>query len=93
MKMMHTWDIEIPEDCYIDLQDLIHFDEQDGKTGMADMADAFIHEDYAAMKKKFPKKQHRFWENNPLDRINLEYAAVDAYVAFELFRVYSSELE
>ena len=27
MKMKHTLDIEIAEDHYIDLQDLIHFDE------------------------------------------------------------------
>ena len=93
MKMMRTWDIEIPEDCYIDLQDLIHFDEQDGKTVMAHMSTAYIHEDYARMKEKFPKKNHNFLEKNPPDWINLEYAAIDAYVAFELFRVYSSELE
>ena len=94
MKMMRTWNIKIPEDHYIDLQGLIHFDEQDGdKTGMAHMATAFIHEGYERMKKKFHKRNHNFWEKNPLDWINLEYAAIDAYVAFELFRVYSSELE
>ena len=93
MNMMHTCNIEIPEECYIDLQDLIHFDEQDGKTGMADMAAAYIHEDYAGMKTTFPKRQHMCWQKNPLDWINLDYAAVDAYVSFELYRKYSSENE
>ena len=57
------------------------------------MAAAYIHEDYGDMKTTFPKRQHRAWQKNPLDRINLDYAAVDAYVSFELYRIYSSEDE
>ena len=92
MKMKHTLDIEIHEDHYIDLQDLIHFDEQDGeKTGMAHMATAFIHQRYEEMKKKFDKRNHAKWGKCPLDSTNLHYAAIDAYVAFELFRIYTSD--
>ena len=90
IKMMHTWGIEIPADCHIDLQDLIQLRYPE-KTGMADMAAVLIDQEYAGMQKKFPKKQHKLWEKNPLDRINLNYAAIDAYVSFELYRQYSSE--
>lgn len=89
LKMMNTWGIQIPDECHIDLQDLIQL-SYPKKTGMADMAAFLIHEEYAGMKKKFNKKQHNFWEKNPLDRINLDYAAIDAYVSFELYRKYSS---
>ena len=92
MKMKHTLDIEIPEDHYIDLQDLMHFDEKEGKTGMAQMATAFIHQGYEEMKTKFKKSNHAKWGKCPLDSTNLHYAAIDAYVAFELFRIYSSDL-
>ena len=53
---------------------------------MADMAAALIDEEYARMKKKFPKSGHEHWEKTPLDRINIEYAAIDGYVAYELYR-------
>jgi len=52
------------------------------------MARVMIHPKYADMKKGFPSEQHDFWEKNQLDWINLEYAAIDAYVAFELYRQY-----
>ena len=89
---MRTWGIEIPAVCHIDLQDLIHYRYPE-KTGMADMAAVLIDPKYAGMKKKFPNNQHKFWEKNQLDRINLDYAAIDAYVSFELYRKYSSEDE
>ena len=94
MTGVQTCALPISEDHYIDLQDLIHFDEKEGeKTGMAQMATAFIHQGYEEMKKKFKKFNHTKWGNCPLDKTNLHYAAIDAYVAFELFRIYSSELE
>ena len=92
IKMMRTWGIEIPAVCHIDLQDLIHYRYPE-KTGMADMAAVLIDPKYAGMKKEFPSKQHKLWEKNCLDRINLDYAAIDAYVSFELYRKYSSEDE
>ena len=54
---------------------------------MANMAAAVIDEEYAGMKTKFPKNQHKKWEKTPLDAINIEYAARDAYVAYELYRM------
>ena len=42
------------------------------------------------MNKTFPKKEHGIWEKNSLDRINLDYAVIDAYVSFKLYRKYSS---
>ena len=53
---------------------------------MASMAVVLIDEQYADMKTKFHKDQHKKWEKTPLDAINIEYAARDAYVAYELYR-------
>ena len=53
---------------------------------MAHMAAAVIDEEYADMKTKFPKDGQKVWEKTPLDAINIEYAAIDAYVAYELYR-------
>ena len=85
IKMRRTWGIEIPAACHIDLQRI--FKLENDKTGMADMAVAVIEEDdYAEMKTGFPKTQHDHWEKTPLDAINIEYAAIDAYVAYEVYR-------
>ena len=53
---------------------------------MAHMAVALIDESYGDMKTSFPKYQHKLWEKGPLDDINIEYAAKDAYVSYELYR-------
>ena len=53
---------------------------------MAHMAVALIDDSYADMKTSFPKSQHKLWEKGPLDDINIEYAAKDAYVSYELYR-------
>jgi hypothetical protein len=85
IKMRRTWGLEIPSACHIDLQRI--FKLENDKTGMADMAVAVIEEDdYAEMKTGFPKEQHDFWEKTPLDACNIEYAARDAYVAYEVYR-------
>ena len=84
IKMRRTWGIEIPAACHIDLQD--KFRLQHDKTGMADMAAAVIDEEYADMKTKFHNDQHKLWEKTPLDATNIEYAAIDAYVAYEVYR-------
>ena len=42
---------------------------------------------YSNMKEKFPYKAHDNWRCQPLDKINKEYAAIDGFVAFELYRV------
>ena len=85
IKMRRTWDLEIPAACHIDLHALFRLNHD--KTGMADMAVAVIDEDeYADMKTRFPKDQHKLWEKLPLDATNIEYAAIDAYVAYEVYR-------
>jgi hypothetical protein len=84
IKMRSTWGIEIPADRHIDLQD--RFKLKHDKTSMDDMAAALIDESYASMKKKFPKSQHNHWAKTPLDPINIDYAAVDGYVSYELYR-------
>jgi DNA polymerase elongation subunit (family B) len=84
IKMRRTWGIEIPAACHIDLQGKFRLEHD--KTSMANMAAAVIDEEYADMKTKFPKDQHKEWEKTPLDAINIEYAAIDAYVAYELYR-------
>jgi len=84
IKMSRTWGIEIPAECHIDLQSKFRLEYD--KTSMADMAAALIDEDYADMKRKFPKSQHKLWEKTPLDPINIEYAAIDGYISYELYR-------
>ena len=84
IKMRCTWGIEIPAECHIDLQGRFRLEHD--KTSMADMAAALIDEHYTDMKTKFPKSGHKHWENTPLDPINIEYAAIDGYVAYELYR-------
>ena len=84
LKMRHNFGIEIPADCLIDPQE--EFRLRHERTLMAHMTVALINEEYADMKTKFPKSQHRLWEKTPLDRINIEYAAKDAYVSYELYR-------
>ncbi|KAM0848630.1 hypothetical protein ACQ4PT_054253 [Festuca glaucescens] len=83
--MKESWNIEIPGECHIDLQDLFKLERD--RTGMADMAAALIDKTYKGMKKEFPSSQHKFWEKKPLDKINLEYAARDGFVAYELYRI------
>ena len=85
IKMKKTWDIEIPAACHIDLQDIFKLEHD--RTSMASMAVALIDEEYADMKSKFRKNDlHKTWEKTPLDRINIEYAARDAYVSYESYR-------
>jgi len=50
------------------------------------MAVALIDDSYADMKTNFPKSQQKLWGKGPLDDINIEYAAKDAYVSYELYR-------
>jgi hypothetical protein len=84
IAIKQSWNIEIPAECHIDLQDLFKLDRD--RTGMADMAASLIDSSYKVMKQKFPSIQHKFWEKSPLDDINIEYAARDGYVAYQLYR-------
>ena len=52
---------------------------------MATLAGEIIHKSYKKMKINLPRKGHDFWEKQPLDKVNLKYAAIDGFVAFELY--------
>ena len=78
-------------DKHVDIQNMFMIDGNP-RTGMAAMAAKLIHPKYASMKEKFvtnfEKRQgHDFWEYKPLADMNLEYAATDAYVTYELSRI------
>ena len=53
---------------------------------MATMAAELIYDHYANMKANFPSENHKLWECSPLPELNLDYAAVDGYVSYELYR-------
>uniref|UniRef100_A0A8I7BFT0 3'-5' exonuclease domain-containing protein n=1 Tax=Hordeum vulgare subsp. vulgare TaxID=112509 RepID=A0A8I7BFT0_HORVV len=84
LKMRHNFGIEIPAGCLVDLQTIFRL--RHDRTSMAHMAVALIDESYGDMKTSFPKYQHKLWEKGPLDDINIQYAAKDAYVSYELYR-------
>uniref|UniRef100_A0A8I6Y7J6 3'-5' exonuclease domain-containing protein n=1 Tax=Hordeum vulgare subsp. vulgare TaxID=112509 RepID=A0A8I6Y7J6_HORVV len=84
LKMRYSFGIEIPTDCLVDLQTVFRL--RHDRTSMAHMAVALIDEEYGDMKTSFPKSKHKLWEKAPLDPINIEYAAKDAYVSYELYR-------
>uniref|UniRef100_A0A8I6WFP7 3'-5' exonuclease domain-containing protein n=1 Tax=Hordeum vulgare subsp. vulgare TaxID=112509 RepID=A0A8I6WFP7_HORVV len=84
LKMRHSFGIEIPVGCLVDLQMIFRL--RHDRTLMAHMAVALIDEEYGDMKTSFPKSQNKIWEKDPLDPINIEYAAKDAYVSYELYR-------
>ncbi|KAI4978367.1 hypothetical protein ZWY2020_014921 [Hordeum vulgare] len=83
-NMRRNFGIEIPAECHIDLQGLFQLEYP--RTSMADMAAALIDEEYHDMKRAFPKSQHKKWGKTPLDPINIEYAAKDGYIAYELYQ-------
>ncbi|XP_051221343.1 uncharacterized protein [Lolium perenne] len=85
IAIKQSWNIEIPNECHIDLQDLFKLDRD--RTGMADMAATLIDSSYKGMKKESPSVQHKFWEKNPLGDINIEYAARDGFVAYQPYRI------
>uniref|UniRef100_A0A8I6YSE6 3'-5' exonuclease domain-containing protein n=1 Tax=Hordeum vulgare subsp. vulgare TaxID=112509 RepID=A0A8I6YSE6_HORVV len=84
LKMRHSFGIEIPAGCLVDLQTVFRLRHE--RTSMAHMAVALIDEEYGDMKTSFPKSQHKLWEKGPLDPINIEYGAKYAYVSYELYR-------
>lgn len=90
-KLLDKEWLYIPDGKHIDLQDMFMLPGRP-RTGMADMAEKLIHPKYAGMKTRFvtdyEKRQgHYFWEYKPLADMNLEYAATDAYVTYELCRI------
>ena len=86
MILPQTWpNVNIPEEFYVDLQHLYRLPGTN-KVGMKVMVVDLIDPWYADMK-AFPYKAHSFWEKRPLYKINKDYAAIDGFVAFELYRV------
>ena len=84
IKMRKSFNIEIPAAFHIDIQDIFRPRNQQ-RTSMVHMAVDLIDDYYADMKTKI--NNHNEWEMTPLRGKNIEYAAVDAYVAYELYRV------
>ena len=77
--------ITIPAENWIDLQSLVKVQGGGKKDGMASLASCIIDESYGEMKNEFPPKRHDYWEEEPLSDLNLEYAAKDAYVSYQLY--------
>jgi ribonuclease D len=88
---MYKEGLYIPDDKHVDIQDLFRINNCP-RTGMAAMAAKLIHPKYAGMKDNFvsdfEKRQgHDYWDFKPLADMNLEYAATDGYVTYELARI------
>ena len=86
MAMKTTWGFEIPDNFHVDIQDIYYIKGSTGRSGMAALAGEIIDKTYKNMKSKLPPKGHDHWEKQPLDEDNLKYAAIDGFVAFELYR-------
>ena len=83
--MERSWSIEIPFQFHVELQDLFRHKNR-FRTGMRTMSTILIDDSYIYMKTKFDEKQHKLWEKQPLDDVNIHYAAVDGFVSYELYR-------
>jgi hypothetical protein len=82
--------IIIPRENWIDIQEFVHVKGLNDRgylmrDGMASLATSIIDESYSQMKNKFPPERHNYWEERPLSDLNLEYAAKDAYVSYQLY--------
>lgn len=82
---LHWEKIKIPENNWIDIQTLIKIQGGEKRDGMAKLAKHIIDSSYGDMKQDFPTERHDYWEEKPLSDINLKYAAIDAYVSYELY--------
>ena len=63
---------------------------------MADMAAALIDPKFQGMKKSLKEDKvnrvgHKFWEYKPLSMVNIEYAAMDGYITYELYNQISQK--
>ena len=86
----HAW-MPIAPEYHIDIQDIIKLPGNGKRAGMGALAAAIIDPSYADMKKVFKpcrlrREGHDFWEFKPLLMLNLQYAAIDGYVSYELYR-------
>ena len=69
-----------------DIQSLVKILGGSRKDGMASLATRILDESYDKMKEDFPMDRHDFWDEWPLSDINLKYAAIDAYVTYQLYK-------
>ena len=77
-------EIIIPPKNWIDIQDLVKIPGY-SRAGMDTLENYIIDRSYGEMKNNFPTDRHNFWEERPLDDLNLKYAAIDAYVSYEMY--------
>ena len=75
--------IKIPEGHHIDIQNLYKIKSYPAKDGMGDLAAEIIDKSYEKLK-KLKRLDHDYWEWKPMSQVRLEYAARDAYMAYEL---------
>ncbi|KAK1661345.1 hypothetical protein QYE76_049504 [Lolium multiflorum] len=88
-KVLRAAGLPVPEERHIDIQDIFKIKGQP-QAGMADLAAKLIDPKFANMKKEFKynrrrKEGHDFWECKPLSWMNLEYAAIDGYLSYEIY--------
>ena len=76
--------IKIPEGHHIDIQNLYKIKSYPAKDGMGDLAAEIIDKSYEKLK-KLKRLDHDYWEWKPMSQVRLEYAARDAYMAYELY--------
>ena len=89
IRIMKNSEMYIPSCCFKDIQSIWSDPDLEkrgnGKQGLKDLASAIINVCYKDMKDDFGEKEHNMWAEEPLPRKHLEYAARDAYVAYELY--------
>ena len=78
--------MQIPREYYVDLQDEYFKYTGHERAGMGTMAQRLIDSSYGDMKKKFHHHRHRLWGDFPLPKMNIDYAAIDAWVSYKLYR-------
>lgn len=69
-----------------DLQKVGRDGELNGKQGLKDVAGNLIDNSYYEMKGGMTNDDHQVWHRAPLSQKHKDYAAKDAYVAYELYR-------
>jgi ribonuclease D len=83
-KVRHVG-IHIPLDYHIDLQAMFKIVRKGDRVGMGVLAVGIIDDSYKDMKNKCMDAMHRRW-HLPLSPEHLRYAAIDAYVFYEMYK-------
>ena len=94
--MLEAEKLYTPPKNHKDIQDIYWIKGTGGRAGMATMAATLIDPKFKGMKKEFPDDEvnrvgHKYWECKPLSKINIEYAAIDGYIAYELYNILTAE--